>query len=269
MQEENFPAEAGKAPPAKPEEPKSPFAGMKYRLVGPFRGGRVVAHVSGVPGDVNTYYMGSTGGGMWKSQDGGLNWRPLWDKFLEASPSVGAIAVAPSDSNVLYVGTGEACIRGNVIVGNGVYKSIDGGKNWKAIGLKDTGAIGRLIVHPTNADVAFVAALGHPFGPNTARGVFRTKDGGKTWERVLYIDDNTGAIDISVRSNLIRIFFSRRCGRQCASRGLWNRRSRQRALPVGRWRQHLEAAERPWFAQGTLGRIGRGGPLRIRIAFTR
>jgi photosystem II stability/assembly factor-like uncharacterized protein len=195
MQEEAFPAEAGKVPPPKPEEPKSQFAGMKYRLVGPFRGGRVVA-VSGVPGDVNTYYMGSTGGGMWKSQDGGLNWKPLWDKFLEASPSVGAIAVAPSDPNVLYVGTGEACIRGNVIVGNGVYKSIDAGKNWKAIGLKDTGAIGRLIVHPMNSDIAYVAALGHPFGPNATRGVFRTKDGGKTWQRVLFVDDKTGAVDI-------------------------------------------------------------------------
>ena len=193
--EESFPAEAGKVPAAKPEEPKSPFAGMKYRLVGPFRGGRVVA-VSGVAGDANTYYFGASGGGMWKTTDGGLNWHPLWEKFSEASPSVGAIAVAPSDANVIYVGTGEACIRGNVIMGNGVYKSIDAGKNWKAIGLKDTYSIGRMIVHPSNPNLVFVAALGHPFGPNTTRGIFRTRDGGKSWERVLYVDDKTGGIDI-------------------------------------------------------------------------
>src|SRR3954467_3495536 len=145
--EEKFPPQAGIVPPPKPEVPKSPFEGMKYRLVGPFRGGRVLA-VAGVPGEDDTYYFGAVAGGMWKTLDGGLNWRPLWDKFAEASPSVGAIAVAPSDANVVYVGTGEACIRGNIIVGNGVYKSIDAGKNWKAVGLKDTGAIGRLIVHP-------------------------------------------------------------------------------------------------------------------------
>ena len=193
--EENFPADAGKVPPAKADEPKSPFEGMKYRLVGPFRGGRVVA-VSGVAGDPNTYYFGSTGGGMWKSIDGGLNWRPLWEKFSEASPSVGAIAVAPSDSNVIYVGTGEACIRGNVIMGNGVYKSVDAGKNWKAVGLKDTYSIGRMIVNPTNPNEVFVAALGHPFGPNATRGIFRTRDGGKTWQRVLFVDDKTGGIDV-------------------------------------------------------------------------
>jgi photosystem II stability/assembly factor-like uncharacterized protein len=190
-------AEEGVVPPEKPDQPKSPFDGMKYRLVGPFRGGRVLA-VAGVPGDANTYYFGAVAGGMWKTTDGGLNWKPLWDKFPEASPSIGSIAVAGSDPNTLYVGTGEACIRGNIVMGNGVYKSIDAGKSWKSIGLRDTRSIGRVIVHPKDPNTVFVAALGHPFGPNTERGVFRTRDGGRTWQRVLFVDDKTGAIDIQM-----------------------------------------------------------------------
>jgi photosystem II stability/assembly factor-like uncharacterized protein len=195
--EENFPENAGKVPPPKPEAPKSVFEGMKYRLVGPYRGGRVLA-VAGVPGEDDTYYFGAVAGGMWKTLDGGLNWRPLWDKFPEASPSVGAIAIAPSDSNVVYVGTGESCVRGNIVSGNGVYKSTDAGTTWHFIGLRDTRAIGRMAVNPKDANVLYVAALGHPFGPNTERGVFRTKDGGKTWQRILYVDDKTGAIDIQL-----------------------------------------------------------------------
>ncbi|HLZ41941.1 MAG TPA: hypothetical protein VKQ11_13320 [Candidatus Sulfotelmatobacter sp.] len=193
--EEKFPPEAGVVPPPKPEAPKSPFEGMKYRLVGPFRGGRALA-VAGVPGEDNTYYFGAVAGGMWKTTDGGLNWKPLWDKFSEASPSVGAIAIAPSDPNVIYVGTGEACIRGNIVMGNGVYKSTDAGKTWKYTGLRDTHSIGRMIVHPKDPNTVYVAALGHPFGPNTTRGIFRSRDGGKTWQRVLYVDDKTGGIDI-------------------------------------------------------------------------
>ncbi|MEO8727621.1 MAG: hypothetical protein ABI383_16030 [Acidobacteriaceae bacterium] len=195
--EEQFPANQGVVPPAKPEQPKSVFAGMKYRLVGPFRGGRVLA-VAGVPGQDNTYYFGAVAGGMWKTMDGGLNWKPLWDKYPEASPSIGSIAVAPSDPNTLYVGTGEACIRGNIVMGNGVYKSVDAGKSWKFIGLRDTKSIGRVIVNPKDANTVFVAALGHPFGANTERGIFRTKDGGKSWQRVLYVDDNTGGIDVQM-----------------------------------------------------------------------
>jgi photosystem II stability/assembly factor-like uncharacterized protein len=193
--EEKFAPEEGVVPPAKPAEPKSPFEGMKYRLVGPFRGGRVLA-VAGVPGQPDTYYFGAVAGGMWKTTDGGLNWRPLWDKFTEASPSIGAIAIAPSDPNVIYVGTGEACIRGNIVMGNGVYKSTDAGKTWKYAGLRDTYSIGRMIVHPKDPNTVYVAALGHPFGPNSTRGIFRSRDGGRTWQRVLYVDDKTGGIDI-------------------------------------------------------------------------
>ncbi len=171
------PAEAASTPPGPKDdeaESKGPWKALEYRLVGPFRGGRVVA-VTGVVGQNNTYYFGAVAGGVWKTTDGGLNWRPLFDKQKDASPAIGAIAVAESDPNVIYVGTGEACIRGNVVGGNGVYKSIDAGKTWKSVGLGDTHAIGRLIVDPRNPDVVFVAALGHPFADNEERGIFRTR----------------------------------------------------------------------------------------------
>jgi photosystem II stability/assembly factor-like uncharacterized protein len=189
------------------DEAKGPWKGLNYRLVGPFRGGRVVA-VSGVVGHDNTYYFGAVAGGVWKTTDGGINWKPLFDKLKDASPAIGAIAVAESDPNVIYVGTGEACVRGNIVGGNGVYKSIDAGKTWNFIGLADTHAIGRLIVNPKNPDVAFVAALGHPFGENEERGVFRTRDGGKTWEKVLYKDAKTGAIDITFDPSNSNILFA-------------------------------------------------------------
>src|SRR5229473_1871338 len=165
------------------EENKGPWKALNYRLVGPYRGGRVLA-VSGVVGQDNTYYFGGVAGGVWKTTDGGLNWKAMFDKQKDASPSIGALAVSESDPNVIYVGTGEACIRGNIVGGNGVYKSIDAGKTWKFVGLPDSHAIGRLIVNPKNPDIAFVAALGHPFGDNEERGVFRTRDGGKTWKEI-------------------------------------------------------------------------------------
>ena len=205
--EEKFPPEAGVVPQPKPDAPKSPFEGMKYRLVGPFRGGRVLA-VAGVPSQDDTYYFGAVAGGMWKTTDGGLNWHPLWDKFSEASASVGAIAIAPSDPNVIYVGTGEACTRGNIVMGNGVYRSTDAGKTWKYSGLRDTYSIGRMIVHPKDANTVYVAALGHPFGPNTTRGVFRSRDGGRNWQRVLYVDDKTGAVDIQFDQTNPNILFA-------------------------------------------------------------
>jgi photosystem II stability/assembly factor-like uncharacterized protein len=189
------------------EEDKGPWKALNYRLVGPHRGGRVLA-VSGVVGQDNTYYFGGVGGGVWKTTDGGLNWKPLFDKQKEASPSIGALAISESDPNIIYVGTGEACIRGNIIGGNGVYKSIDAGKTWKFVGLGDTHAIGRLIVNPKNPDIAFVAALGHPFSDNEERGVFRTRDGGKTWEKVLYKDAKSGAIDITFDPSNSNILFA-------------------------------------------------------------
>jgi photosystem II stability/assembly factor-like uncharacterized protein len=173
-------------------DPKT-YEGMKWRLIGPFRGGRSLTAV-GVTSQPNTYYFGAVSGGVWKTTDGGLSWDPIFDK--QDISSIGSVAVSDSDPNVVYVGTGEACIRGDISYGDGVYRSVDAGKTWTNVGLKDTRHIGAVIVHPTNPDIAFVAALGHAYGPNQERGIFRTRDGGKTWEKVLYINDRTGGIDI-------------------------------------------------------------------------
>ena len=200
-------AESTGAAASDEEEAKGPWHGLTWRLVGPFRGGRVLA-VTGVIGDPHIYYFGGVAGGVWKSTDGGLSWRPMTDKVKDMSPSIGAIAVAPSDPNVIYAGTGEACIRGNIVGGNGVYKSIDAGKTWSYGGLRDTQAIGRIIVNPKNADIAFVAALGHPFGSNPERGIFRTTDGGKSWSKVLYKDENSGGIDLSFDPNNANVIFA-------------------------------------------------------------
>jgi photosystem II stability/assembly factor-like uncharacterized protein len=189
------------------DEAKGPWHGLAWRLVGPYRGGRVLA-VSGVIGDTHTYYFGGVGGGVWKSTDGGLSWRPMTDKVKDMAPSIGAIAVAPSDANIIYAGTGEACIRGDIINGNGVYKSTDAGKTWTFAGLRDTRAIGRIAVHPKNPDIAYVAALGHPFGPNPERGIYRTTDGGKNWTKVLFKDENSGGIDLSLDPNNPNIIFA-------------------------------------------------------------
>ena len=200
-------AEPAKDAAVKPEPAKldDQLKGLKYRSIGPFRGGRSLT-ASGIAGDPTTYYFGATGGGVWKTTDGALTWQPVFDD--QGTASIGSIAVAPSDPNVVYVGTGEACIRGNISHGDGVYKSVDGGKSWKNVGLKDTRAIGRLIVHPRNPDIAYVAALGHPYGPNPERGIFRTMDGGKTWEKVLYKDENTGGIDIAFDPHNPNILFA-------------------------------------------------------------
>jgi photosystem II stability/assembly factor-like uncharacterized protein len=171
------------------------LAGLTWRNVGPFRGGRVLA-VAGVPGDPRTYYFGGVAGGVWKTTNAGQRWEPIFDG--QDIASIGAIAVAPSDPNVIWVGTGEACIRGNISYGAGVYRSTDAGKTWRNVGLRDTRAIGAIAVDPRDPDRALVAALGHPFGPNSERGVFHTVDGGKSWSKVLFKDNDTGAIDVAL-----------------------------------------------------------------------
>ncbi|HWF86676.1 MAG TPA: hypothetical protein VG222_17580 [Vicinamibacterales bacterium] len=167
---------------------------LHWRSVGPSRGGRVVA-VAGDPVNKLTFYQGSTGGGVWKTDDGGLNWRNISDGFFNTG-SVGAIAVAPSNTSIVYVGMGEACIRGNASYGDGVYRSNDGGKTWSHVGLDATRQIARVRVNPTNPDLVYVAALGDPWGPSPDRGVYRSKDGGRTWEKVLFRSDDAGAIDL-------------------------------------------------------------------------
>jgi photosystem II stability/assembly factor-like uncharacterized protein len=172
-----------------------PYGPLAYRQIGPFRGGRVAA-VAGVPTQPFVYYFGATGGGVWKTTDGGVNWTPLGDGVFKTG-SVGAVAVAESDPNVVYVGMGEQTLRGNVSHGDGMYKSTDAGKTWRKTGLEDTRHVSRVRVHPKNADLVYVAAIGHAFGPNEQRGVFRSKDGGRTWERVLYKSPRAGAIDLT------------------------------------------------------------------------
>ncbi|HEY8053089.1 MAG TPA: hypothetical protein VIE42_09810 [Steroidobacteraceae bacterium] len=173
---------------------QSLFQALQWRGIGPYRGGRALA-VTGIPGDPTTFYFGAVAGGVWKTTDGGATWLPLTDQTPISS--VGAIAVAPSNHDVIYVGSGEAAPRGDMTYGDGVYKSVDGGKTWSNIGLKDSRQIGALIVDPQDANIVLVAAFGHAFGPNKERGVFRTTDGGKSWTRVLYRDEQTGAIDVS------------------------------------------------------------------------
>jgi photosystem II stability/assembly factor-like uncharacterized protein len=169
------------------------FSKTKYRLVGPFRGGRSGA-VAGDYKQKNTFYFGATGGGVWKTIDGGSNWRNITDKYFGGS--IGAVAVAPSDNTVLYVGEGENTLRGNVSEGFGMWRSDDAGRSWKNLGLKDTRHIARIIIHPKNPDVVWVAAVGHLFGPNQERGIFKTMDGGKTWKKVLFSDKQSGGIDL-------------------------------------------------------------------------
>lgn len=178
----------------------------KYRLIGPFRGGRSAA-VAGSYKNRNTFFFGATGGGVWKTTDGGNNWTNISDKYFGSS--IGAVAVAPSDESVVYVGEGENTMRGNVSEGlGGMWRSDDGGKSWRNIGLKDGRHIIRIVIHPRNADVVWVAVMGHLFGPNEERGVYKTTDGGKTWKRTLFINSQTGASDLVMEPGNPNVFYA-------------------------------------------------------------
>ncbi len=182
------------------------YSGMNYRLIGPFRGGRSAA-VVGDLNQKNVFYMGATGGGVWKTGDGGNNWKNISDKYFGST--IGAVALAPSDPSIIYVGEGENTMRGNVSEGlNGMWKSDDGGRSWKNLGLKDTRHITRIIVHPKNPDVVWVAAVGHLFGPNDERGVFKTTDGGKTWKKTLFANNLAGAVDLVMEPENPKVFYA-------------------------------------------------------------
>ncbi|MGL6074807.1 MAG: WD40/YVTN/BNR-like repeat-containing protein [Fimbriiglobus sp.] len=228
----------------------------KYRLVGPYAGGRV-CRACGIPGDPTTYYAATASGGLWKSVDGGYNWKPIFDD--QPTSSVGSIAVAPSDANVVYVGTGEANIRGNVTPGAGIFKSEDAGKTWKHV-WKAVGQIGTMAVHPTNPDVAYAAVLGHAFGPNAERGIYRTKNGGKTWDRVLFKNDDTGASDVVIDPNNPRVVLA----------GLWQTRRRPWEMTSGgpgsdlyishdggdTWKSLKPDAKKLGLPEGVWGKVG-------------
>ncbi|MFO7894714.1 MAG: hypothetical protein R6U63_13345 [Longimicrobiales bacterium] len=196
------------APTSAPAQTVDPglYAGMEYRMVGPFRGGRTTA-VTGVPGSPHLFYTGYTGGGLWESTDAGHYWTPMTDGQLRAG-AIGAVTVAPSDANVIYLGTGSVCIRGNISPGRGIYRSEDRGRSWRFIGLPESGAIGSIVVDPDDPDRVYVAALGHIFGKNEERGIYRSTDGGETWEAVLALNDSTGASDLVMDPSNPRVLYA-------------------------------------------------------------
>ncbi len=205
--------------PADGSAEEGPFREFKYRSIGPSAGGRV-CRVAGVAGNPLVYFAATASGGVWRSLDGGLSWKCVTDKL--PTSTAGSIAVAPSDPNVVYMGSGEANIRNNVVPGNGIYKSTDGGSNWTQV-WKQEGQIGTMAVHPHNPDVAFAAVLGKAFGPNGERGVYRTTDGGKTWTAVLKTDADTGSSDVALDPSNPNIVFA----------GLWQTRRRPWELTSG------------------------------------
>ena len=196
-------AEAGQAQPLPGADPA--YQSLRYRLVGPFRAGRTVGAV-GIPSRPNMFFVGVNNGGVWKTDDYGRTWQPIFD--AASTGSIGDIAVSPSHPDVIYVGTGEGLHRPDLSTGDGIFKSVDGGKNWTNIGLNDVQQVGRIIVHPTDPATVFVAGMGHPYGANEQRGVFRSRDGGKTWEKTLYVNANTGASRIEFDPNNSNIIYA-------------------------------------------------------------
>ena len=187
-----------------PRETRDAYRALKFRYIGPV-GNRVIA-VAGVPGNPNVLYVGAASGGIWKTSDAGAHWDPIFDD--QDVQSIGSLAIAPSDPNVIWAGTGEAFIRSNISIGDGIYKSTDAGHTWVRMGLERTGRMARIVVDPRNADVVFACALGHAYGPQAERGVFRTTDGGRTWNRALFVDENTGCSDLAIDANNPRVLFA-------------------------------------------------------------
>ena len=184
-----------------PLAPQALINKLKWRCIGPYIGGRVIT-VTGVPGNNNLFYAGTVGGGVWKSTDQGVEWENITDgKLAGPSSSIGAVAVAPSDPKIIYVGTGEADIRANVIPGDGIFKSTDEGKTWQYAGLRDAHSISAVLIDPRDPNVVYVASMGHVFAPDPNRGIFKSTDGGRSWKKVLFVDNNTGAICLVMDPN--------------------------------------------------------------------
>jgi photosystem II stability/assembly factor-like uncharacterized protein len=231
------------------------LSSLEWRCIGPHRGGRSVA-VAGDPSNPMIFYFGACAGGVWKTSDGGTYWHNVSDGYF-GTAAVGAVAVAESDPNIVYVGTGESCIRNNVSHGDGVYRSTDGGKTWQNVGLRDTRHIGRIRIHPRNPEVVYVAALGHAFGPNPERGVFRSRDGGATWDKVLYKSERAGSHDISMDPSNPRVLYA----------AIWQAQRYPHTLvnggpESGLWRSSdggdtwTDITRRPGLPKGVLGKIG-------------
>jgi photosystem II stability/assembly factor-like uncharacterized protein len=181
---------------AKKSQIEKAFERLEWRSIGPANMGGRTADIEGVPGDINTVYVATASGGLWKTTNAGVTWKPIFER--QGTISIGDIALAPSNPDVVWVGTGESNTRNSVSFGDGVYKSTDGGKSWQHMGLRDSERISAIVVHPQNPDVVYVGALGHAFGPNEERGVFMTVDGGKTWTRTLYVDREHGVSDLDI-----------------------------------------------------------------------
>ena len=186
--------------------PEEFYNQLEWRNIGPFRGGRSLG-AAGSPGRINEYYFGATGGGLWKTVDGGTEWFPVTDGQVTSS-SVGAVAVAETNPDIVYIGMGEVQLRGSITQGDGVYKTIDGGKTWRHLGLEETQAVSRIRIHPTNPDIVYVAALGHPYGDNPERGVFKSTDGGNTWTKTLFVSEKAGAVDLIIDRNNPNILYA-------------------------------------------------------------
>ncbi|MBL0157376.1 MAG: glycoside hydrolase [Bryobacterales bacterium] len=237
--------------------PPQAYQSLQWRGIGPFRAGRTVG-ATGIPTDPNTFYIGVNNGGVWKTTDAGRTWHPIFDQ--QPTGSIGDVAVAWSDPNVLYVGSGEGLQRPDLSTGDGIYKSTDAGKTWRNTGLRDAQQIGGLVVDPTDPDRVFVAALGHPYGPNPERGVYRTEDGGDTWQRVLFIDDNTGAIQVEFEPGnpnvIYAVLWAARQGARENDATQFSTSGLYKSTNGGRTWTHLTNGL-PTTAQG-LGRIGFG-----------
>jgi photosystem II stability/assembly factor-like uncharacterized protein len=237
--------------------PESLLGKLEWRSVGPYVGGRVVA-IGGVPQDPNLFYMGCVDGGIWRSSDYGLHWENLSDgKLSEAGSSIGAVAVAPSDPNVIYAGTGESDIRGDMITGDGVYKSTDAGQSWRHVGLAATHTVSGIVVDPKDPNVVYVSSMGHVFAPDDERGVFKSTDGGESWRKVLFVDDKTGVIDLVMDSTDARVLYA---AAWQASRAPWKLESGgpgsglYKSTDAGEHWERL--SKNPGLPAGVLGRIG-------------